>query len=70
MQDFSVHTKTNDTNAGTLTFQQAKVNWYLSINAENLPKSVKEKGLPTFRNLSIEGHEIEFSKRFYGSSYN
>jgi len=64
MQDFSVHTKTQDTNAGTLTFQQAKVNWYLSINAENLPKSAKEKGLPTFRTLSIEGEEIEFSKGF------
>jgi len=64
MQDFSVHTKTHDTNAGTLTFQQAKVNWYLSINAENLPKPAKEKGLPTFRTLSIEGEEIEFSKGF------
>ena len=64
MQDFSVHTKTQDTNAGILTFQQAKVNWYLSINAENLPKSAKEKGLPTFRTLSIEGEEIEFSKGF------
>ena len=64
MQDFSVHTKTQDTNAGILTFQQAKVNWYLSINAKNLPKSAKEKGLPTFRTLSIEGEEIEFSKGF------
>ena len=64
MQDFSVHTKTQDTNAGTLTFHQARVNWYLSINAENLPKSAKERGLPTFRNLSIEGDEIEFSKGF------
>ncbi|MEK9613760.1 MAG: Gfo/Idh/MocA family oxidoreductase [Flavobacteriaceae bacterium] len=64
MQDFSVHTKTQDTNAGTLTFQQAKVNWYLSINAENLPKSAKEKGFSTFRTLSIEGEEIEFSKGF------
>lgn len=64
MQDFSVHTRTKDTNAGTLTFQKAKVNWYLSINAENLPKSAKDKGLPTFRTLSIEGEEIEFSKGF------
>lgn len=64
MKDFSVHTQTKDTNSGTLTFHQAKVNWYLSIDAENLPKSAKEKGLATFRNLSIEGEEIEFSKGF------
>lgn len=64
MQDFSVTKKTPDTNSGTLTFTRAKVNWYLSINAENLPKTAKDKGLPTFRTLAIEGEEIEFSKGF------
>jgi len=64
MQSFTVSTKTQDTNAGTLTFERAKVNWYLSINAENLPAEAKRKGLPTFRTLTIEGDEIEFSKGF------
>ena len=35
--------KTKDTNSGTLRFKQAKVNWYLSINAENLPQKAKDK---------------------------
>ena len=60
----TVTMKTRDTNAGTLKFKQAKVKWYLSINAENLPQKAKENGLPTFRTLSIEGEEIEFSKGF------
>lgn len=64
MQAFTVTAKTQDTNAGTLTFQRAKVKWYLSINAENLPQTAKDKGLPTFRTLAIEGEEIEFSKGF------
>ena len=64
MQSFTVSTKTQDTNAGTLTFERAKVNWYLSINAQNLPTEAKQKGLPTFRALNIEGEEIEFSKGF------
>lgn len=64
MQEFTVDTKTRDTNAGTLTFKQARVKWYLSINAENLPQAALDKGLPTFRNLSIEGEQIEFSKGF------
>ena len=64
LQDFCVHTKTEHTNAGKLRFRQAKVNWYLSINAENLPESAKKKGLPTFRTLTIAGEEIEFSKGF------
>jgi len=64
MQAYTVTAKTQDTNAGTLTFQRAKVKWYLSINAENLPQTAKDKGLPTFRTLAIEGEEIEFSKGF------
>ena len=60
----TVTLKTRDTNVGTLNFKQAKVKWYLSINADNLPQKAKEKGLPTFRTLSIEGEEIEFSKGF------
>ena len=64
MQDFTVNEKSHDTNAGTLVLERAKVNWYLSINAENLPENVKSKGIATYRTLSIEGEEIEFSKGF------
>lgn len=64
MQAFTVETKSRDTNSGTLTFKQAQVKWFLSINAENLPQAALTKGLPTFRNLSIEGEQIEFSKGF------
>jgi UDP-N-acetyl-2-amino-2-deoxyglucuronate dehydrogenase len=63
-QNTSVDIKTKDTNSGTLIFQQANVKWYLSINAENLPQKAKDQGLPTFRTLSIEGEDIEFSKGF------
>jgi len=64
VKDFSVEIKTPDTNSGTLTLERAKVNWYLSINAENLPKVAKNKGLKTYRSLAIKGEEIEFSKGF------
>ena len=64
MEESIVDIKTKDTNSGTLTFKQAKVNWYLSINADNLPQKAKDQGLPTFRTLSIEGEDIEFSKGF------
>jgi len=64
MEKVTIDIKTKDTNSGTLKFRQANVNWYLSINAENLPQKAREKGLPTFRTLSIEGEDIEFSKGF------
>ena len=60
----TVAIKTKDTNSGTLKFKQANVNWYLSINAENLPPDIKSKGQSTFRTVTIEDKEIEFSKGF------
>ncbi|MDC1460851.1 Gfo/Idh/MocA family oxidoreductase [Flavobacteriaceae bacterium] len=64
VENSSADIKTKDTNSGKLTFKQAKVKWYLSINANNLPQQAKNNGLSTFRTLSIEGEEIEFSKGF------
>ena len=64
LENSSVDIKTKDTNSGKLNFKQANVNWYLSINANNLPQQAKNNGLSTFRTLSIEGEEIEFSKGF------
>ena len=60
----TVAIKTKDTNSGTLKFKQANVNWYLSINAGNLPLDIKYKGQSTFRTLTIEDKKIEFSKGF------
>jgi UDP-N-acetyl-2-amino-2-deoxyglucuronate dehydrogenase len=64
MQSFSVNEKTKDTNSGTLKLKRANVNWYLSINSNNLPDQAKKEKLTTFRTLSIEGASIEFSKGF------
>lgn len=64
MQSFSINKKTKDTNSGTLQLKQANVNWYLSINSDNLPDQAKKEKLTTFRTLSIEGELIEFSKGF------
>ncbi len=64
MQSFYVNEKTIDTNSGTLQLKQANVNWYLSINSDNLPDQAKKENLTTFRTLSIEGDSIEFSKGF------
>ena len=63
-RDFSITQKTKDTNAGTLILERANVNWYLSINSDNLPKEIKDQKLTTYRTLKIENEEIEFSKGF------
>jgi UDP-N-acetyl-2-amino-2-deoxyglucuronate dehydrogenase len=40
------------------------VRWFLSINADTLPDHVKARGGKTYRSLTMEGNEIEFSDGF------
>jgi UDP-N-acetyl-2-amino-2-deoxyglucuronate dehydrogenase len=55
----------NSTSAsGLIIFEKAKVNWFLSINSEDLPESVKIENKKTFRSILINGKEFEFSDGF------
>ena len=48
MEGFSVLEKSKDTNSGTLKLKQANVNWFLSINPENLLRRLnQQKSIPT-----------------------
>ena len=60
-----VHVHTHDRAAGYLEFDRARVRWFLSINYDTLPEEVKERGLRTYRSMTIDGEEIEFSGGFY-----
>jgi len=59
-----VHLNTHDRAAGYFQLERARVRWFLSINADTLPKYIKEKGGKTYRSLTLEGEEIEFSDGF------
>jgi UDP-N-acetyl-2-amino-2-deoxyglucuronate dehydrogenase len=59
-----VHIHTHDRAAGFLELDKARVRWFLSINHETLPDDVKKSGKRTFRSITIEGEEIEFSEGF------
>ena len=59
-----VNVHTHDRAAGYLELEKARVRWFLSINADTLPEAVKARGGRTFRSLSLEGEEIEFSDGF------
>lgn len=48
---------------GYLEYEKARVRWFLSIDANDLPEEVKGKQ-PTFRTITVDGDEIEFSKGF------
>lgn len=59
-----VNIHTHDRAAGYLEFDRARVRWFLSINYDTLPQEVKERGLRTYRSMTIDGEEIEFSGGF------
>lgn len=48
---------------GYLEYQHARVRWFLSIDAEDLPDAVKGKKT-TYRNIDISGEPLEFSEGF------
>jgi UDP-N-acetyl-2-amino-2-deoxyglucuronate dehydrogenase len=56
----------NDYASGVLQLDRATVNWFLSINADQLPEDARKSGKRTYRSLRIEGREIEFSDGFTG----
>lgn len=49
--------------AGYLEYERARVPWFLSIDANDLPEQVKGQQT-TFRSITCNGQEIEFSKGF------
>ncbi|WP_299150176.1 Gfo/Idh/MocA family oxidoreductase [uncultured Dokdonia sp.] len=58
------HIYEHDRASGYLELERARVRWFLSINDEVLPKEVVEKGQRTYRSITIEGEELEFSGGF------
>ena len=58
------HLKQADSNAGYLEFQHAKVRWFLSVNYDYIPEDVKASGQRTYRSITVDGQEIEFSGGF------
>ncbi|HNQ37851.1 MAG TPA: Gfo/Idh/MocA family oxidoreductase, partial [Prolixibacteraceae bacterium] len=49
---------------GKLWFDHARVNWFLSVDDRDLPPEAMAQGKRTFRRISIEGSELEFSEGF------
>lgn len=59
-----VHLLEADRAAGFLQLEKARVRWFLSINEAYLPDEVKKKGQRTFRAITVDGNEVEFSEGF------
>ena len=59
-----VHVMSHDRVAGYLELKQARVRYFLSINAACLPENAVQGEKKTYRTIMIDGDEFEFSQGF------
>lgn len=64
VQQNVVHVMSFDRVAGYLELEHARVRYFLSINADCLPANAVQGEKRTYRTLSIDGEEFEFSQGF------
>ena len=60
----TVHLHKPNKAAGYLELKNARIRWFLSIDSNDLPEEIKAKGQRTYRSITIENKEIEFSDGF------
>jgi len=59
-----VHFANEKKMAGYMELKKANVRWFLSADRNDLPKAVKADGKTTFRSITVDEEEIEFSGGF------
>ncbi len=64
VQQNDVHLLEADKSAGYLELENARVRWFLSIDENTLPENIKAAGQRTYRSITVDGKEIEFSGGF------
>jgi UDP-N-acetyl-2-amino-2-deoxyglucuronate dehydrogenase len=47
-----------------MELEHANVKWFLSINRKDLPDAAINNNKPTYRSITIDGNEVEFSGGF------
>jgi len=53
-----------DKAGGYLELKNARIRWFLSLDSNDLPQELKEKGQRTYRSVTVDGAEVEFSEGF------
>ncbi|MDA9003878.1 Gfo/Idh/MocA family oxidoreductase [bacterium] len=64
IQDNKVHLRQDTKSAGYLEYENARVRWFLSVDYQDVPEAVKSSGQRTYRSITVDGDEIEFSGGF------
>lgn len=59
-----VHLSEDKRAAGFLGLEKARVRWFLSLEYEDIPSVIRSKDYRTYRSVTVDGKEIEFSGGF------
>ncbi len=63
VQESEVHVSEPERVGGALALERADVEWFLSLDAADLPESARGTQ-PTYRSITVDGEEVEFSGGF------
>ncbi|HVP36737.1 MAG TPA: Gfo/Idh/MocA family oxidoreductase [Terriglobales bacterium] len=64
VQTSEIHIATPTRTAGYMELENARVKWFLSIEKSDLSQEFRNQGKATFRSITIDGQEVEFSEGF------
>lgn len=64
MQGIKVYHSDDNCMSGFIELENARVKWFLSVDKNDLPDSAKANKKTTFRSITVDGKEIEFSEGF------
>lgn len=54
----------NERMSGFIELERARVRWFLSVDKNDLPEQANTNGKTTYRSITVDGKEIEFSEGF------
>lgn len=64
LRHVEVHERTETLTSGYLELDRARVRWMLAIDETYVPADLRARGQRTYRSITIDGQEIEFSEGF------
>jgi UDP-N-acetyl-2-amino-2-deoxyglucuronate dehydrogenase len=64
LQENIVHLHDETKASGYLEYERARVRWFLSVDANDIPEEERSKGKRTYRAILADGQSIEFSDGF------
>ena len=64
VEDVKVFHKDPKRMSGFIELENASVRWFLSVDNNDLPEDARQSGKTTYRSITVDGEEIEFSGGF------